>query len=147
MNEAAFADSSKSTTHMMSTPPEKFFVRGDKISIMAALIDSTILGIGILVGVLWQSTISNKPAHPISASWSAPHATQNSVAAIPTHTATPTLVTRTVCTAFVTTTFADGQTHAVEYRGKCSELHGLLANSKLPVRWLAPRTYTYTLGG
>lgn len=126
---------------------EKFFVRGDKIPIMAALIDSTILGIGILVGVLWQSTLSNKPVHDASPTWVV--AGKNVLAsskAPPTSVATK-VSTTTVCSAFVTTAFKDGRTHAVEYRGKCSTLHSLLAGSKLPLHWSAPRTYTYVTNG
>ncbi len=126
---------------------EKFFVRGDKIPIMAALIDSTILGIGILVGVLWQSTLSNKPAHSTSATWAAVGKNAKAVSKAPPTTVATKLVTTTVCSAFVTTTFKDGRTHAVEYRGKCSTLHHLLAGSKLPLRWSPPRTYSYSTNG
>ena len=129
-------------------PEERFFERGDMMSIVPALVDSLILGIGLVLTLVWQSGIHNKPpATPtLSSTWSpAGSNTSSSAASVPI----PVSRTETVnvCEAFITTTFNNGTTRAVEYRGNCTSMRALVANTHLPIHWLPSRSYTFATNG
>ena len=126
---------------------DKVFEKGDRIGPTAALIDGSILAIGILVALLWQSTIStgHKPVSQTQG-WR-PSELAASQVATTLPPPTPKLVTRTICSAFVTVTSSNGKTHSTEYKGTCKYLHSILDQSKLPVHWLPPRTLTYEQTG
>ena len=126
---------------------DKVFEKGDRIGPTAALIDASILAIGILIALLWQSTLSSNHK-PVSQTqgWRPTELAASQVATtLPSPT--PKLVNRTVCAAFVTVTSSTGKTHATEYKGSCKYLHSILDQSKLPVHWLAPRKITYEQTG
>ena len=126
---------------------DQVFEKGDRIGPMAALIDGSILAVGILVALLWQSTVSS---HHKSASqtqaWKPTEIAASKVAAtLPPPT--PKVVTRTICSAVVTERTSTGKTHSSEYKGTCKYLHSVLDQSKLQVHWLPARTVTYTQTG
>ena len=126
---------------------DKVFEKGDRIGPTAALIDAGILAIGILVALLWQSTIStgHKPVSQVQG-WRPTELAASQVATtVPPPT--PKLVTRTVCAAFVTISSSSGKTRTAEYKGSCKYLHSVLDQSKLPVHWLPPRKIAYEQTG
>ena len=117
-----------------------FFDRTDKISIIAAVVDSTLIGIGLVVTVVWLSTIHSKPTRIDTSPWvpSSPVA-----AALVTPTTSPAIFHTEImhiCTLYVYTQFHDGSTHYVEFRGNCASLRSIAAHSQTPVRWLAVNT-------
>lgn len=126
---------------------DKVFEKGDRIGPTAALIDASILAVGILVALLWQSTIStNHKAVSQTQGWKPTELAASQVATtLPPPT--PKLVTRTVCAAFVTVSSSTGKTHSAEYKGSCKYLHSILDQSKLPVHWLPPRKISYEQTG
>lgn len=126
---------------------DKVFEKGDRIGPMAALIDGSILAIGILIALLWQSTVSSHhKAVSQTQAWR-PTAIAASKVATTLPPPTPKVVTRTICSAVVTARSSSGKTHASEYKGTCTYLHSVLDHSKLQVHWLPARTVTYTQTG
>lgn len=126
---------------------DKVFEKGDRIGPTAALIDAGILAIGILVAVLWQSTISTGHKQVSQTQGWRPTELAASQVATTLPPPTPKLVTRTICVAFVTGTSSTGKTHSTEYKGSCKYLHSVLDQSKLPVHWLPERTVRYEQTG
>ena len=129
-------------------PEEPFFERGDMMSIVAALVDSLILGISLVLTLVWQSGIHNKPpvAPTLSSTWSpAGSNVSTSAASVPIPVSRNETVN--VCEAFVTTTFNNGTTHAVEYRGNCTSMRALVANTHSSIHWLPSRSYNFATNG
>ncbi len=125
----------------------RFFEKSDLIPIIAALVDSTLIGIGLVVTILWLSTIKVKPPHVDSSTW-IPSSPSAAALVKPTTTIlTSHSVVVTVCTLFVDTHFASRPDHYVEFRGNCNALRSIAARSKTPVRWLAPQQMSYTVTG
>lgn len=124
-----------------------FFDRSDRISIIAALVDSALIGIGIVVTILWISSQHPKPVHTVTSQW-IPSSPNAAVLVTPTAVIDRShLVTMTICTLYVDTHFKDGTSHFVEFRGNCASLRQIASHATTPVRWLAPSTVSYTASG
>ncbi len=125
-----------------SDDKDGMFDKSDRVGIFAALIDAAIIGIGITIGLVWQSGTSTKPVNTGSA---LPQALSSaSSTGKPVMASTPVVpVARqvTVCEALVTTKLSNGSTRPVEYRGSCPAIRAIAKQSRLPVKWLPQRTY------
>jgi hypothetical protein len=122
------------------------FSKSDRVGIIAALIDATILGIGLVLVLLWQSgTTSNSTATPVR--YSTGNGSQHATV-IPTVAATPSQTAKVrVCEALVISHSPSGKISRVEFRGNCGSISALASNPNLTVTMLQTRSYSYKLTG
>lgn len=128
------------------------FDKEDRTGIIAGLIDISILGVGVVVALVWQLGLISHQAPTSSSQWQPPpaiSANSPNAASSLTSTSSPTSTHAhvSICQAFVRTTFKNGQTHYVEFRGNCAAVKAIAANSKTPSRVLPARHYTVALSG
>lgn len=131
---------------------DEIFDKQDRTGIIAGIIDLSILGIGVIVALIWQLGLISHASQPTSASWQTPpfQSANNTVSASQNVSSTsnaPSTAHVDVCQAFVKTTFKNGQTHYVEFRGNCKAIMSMAKNSKTPVRVMPVRHYTVALTG
>lgn len=125
---------------------EGIFDKEDRTGIIAGLIDISILGIGIIVALLWQSGLTTHPTSVTYSNWqSSPISATNISGSVPKNT--PSNIHVSVCSALVQTRFQSGKTQFVEYRGNCQAVNAIARNSKSAVRALPKRNYNVTLSG
>lgn len=125
------------------------FDKEDRTGIIAGLIDITILGAGVIVALVWQFGLISHQAPVSNSQWRSPSAISSSSASsvISTSSSASTHAHVSICQAFVRTTFKNGQTHYVEFRGNCAAVRSIAANSKTSTRVLPARHYTVALSG
>ncbi len=125
---------------------EGLFSKSDRIGVIAALIDASILGIGLVLALLWQSgTSSHSPAPLVR--YSSGSGSQH-VTTIPTANAKLSQTARVrVCEALVISHSPSGKISKVEFRGSCGSIGALASNPNLTVTMLQSRSYSYKLTG
>lgn len=131
---------------------DEIFDKQDRTGIIAGIIDLSILGIGVIVALLWQFGLISHQSQPSSANWqTSPFQSASNASSTPKSSASasnaPSTAHVDVCQAFVKTTFKNGQTHYVEFRGNCKAILSMAKNSKTPVRVMPVRRYTIALTG
>ncbi len=130
---------------------DEIFDKQDRTGVIAAVIDATILGIGVIIALVWQFSLVSHPAQSSATNWqSSPFqtaASQTSSSVTQSTSNAPTKENVAICQAFIKTTFKNGQTHYVEFRGNCSSIRAIAKNSTSTVRLLPARHYNVALTG
>lgn len=146
MVSLTLADSIEVHESYLYDESEGLFSRSDRIGIIAALIDATILGIGLVLALLWQSGISNSstatPVKYTAGNGSLPAAAISNVDATSPQTARV-----RVCEALVISHSPSGKISRVEFRGNCASIGVLASNPNLSVTMLRTQSYSYKLTG
>lgn len=130
---------------------DEIFDQQDRTGIIAGIIDLCILGAGVAVALIWQFGLVSHQSQPSSASLQTSPFQSASASSTSKNNASNSNVSSTahidVCQAFVKTTFKNGQTHYVEFRGNCKAILSMAKNSKTSVRVMPVRHYTVALTG
>lgn len=127
------------------------FDREDRTGIIAGFIDISILAIGVIVALVWQiSLVSHAARSPSNTVWQSnpiQAAQSASTSGTVARTAAPSVENISVCEILVKTTFRDGRTHYVEYRGNCNSMKAIEASQGKIIKILPVRKYQVTLSG
>ena len=129
---------------------EGLFSKSDRVGVIAALVDATILGIGLVLFLLWQGGATAKHiATPTNYSPGLSSkqigGSNGAVSAAAVKTAQSTKVR--VCEALVTSQSPSGKRSRVEFRGNCGSIRALSSNPNLKVTMLQTRSFTYNTSG